>query len=110
MEDNGRTTAIVSYITLIGWLVAYFGMHKSNPTSLGAFHLRQSLGIMLLAIAVNFAMNFLYFIPGFYIISPIISLIFLVLWILGLVAAVNSQEKGVPLVGDLFQSSLKGIQ
>ena len=49
--DNGKTTAIVSYITLIGWLIAYFAMHQSNKTSLGSYHLRQTLLLIICGIA-----------------------------------------------------------
>ena len=45
--DNGKTIAIISYITLIGWIIALI-MHNNNKTELGAYHIRQMLGIMLL--------------------------------------------------------------
>ena len=28
--DNGKNVGIVSYLTFIGWLIAYFGMHQNN--------------------------------------------------------------------------------
>jgi hypothetical protein len=28
MGDNGKAAGIVSYFTLIGWLIAYFGISK----------------------------------------------------------------------------------
>ena len=41
--------AIVSYLSLVGWVVAVILHYKSDSrnTSFGAFHLRQSLGIHL---------------------------------------------------------------
>jgi uncharacterized membrane protein len=38
-----------------------------------------------------------------------ISLGLLVFWILGLVAAVNAEEKPIPLLGDLFQKWFSAI-
>ncbi len=102
--DNGKTIAILSYITIIGWIVALV-MHGSNKTSLGAYHLRQGLGIMILAIATTIIRIPLMFIPFIgWGIGLCISLGLLTLWILGLVAAVNAEEKPMPLVGGLFQT------
>jgi uncharacterized membrane protein len=33
-----------------------------------------------------------------------------VLWIIGLVAAINGQEKPVPIIGNMAQSMLSGIK
>ena len=108
--DNGKTTAIVSYITLIGWLIAYFAMHQSNKTSLGSYHLRQTLLLILCGVG--------YWILTFVITLalPILGLIlsigwlgFLVLWVMGLIAAINGEEKPMPLIGEKAQELFKGI-
>ena len=102
--DNGKTIAILSYITIIGWIVALV-MHGSNKTSLGAYHLRQGLGIMILAIAVTIIRIPLIFVPFLgWMIGLCLSLGLLTLWILSLVSAVNAEEKPTPLVGGLFQT------
>ncbi len=44
-SDNGKTVAIIAYITLIGWIIALV-MNNGNKTALGSYHVRQSLGIM----------------------------------------------------------------
>ena len=41
-EDS--TVAILSYITIIGFIVAII-LHGNKKTSLGSFHLRQALGL-----------------------------------------------------------------
>jgi len=103
--DNGKTVAIISYITLIGWIVALV-MHGNNKTSLGAFHLRQSLGIMLAGIAVTLVRVVFMFIPFIGgIIGTILSLTILVMWILGLVAAAQGEQKPIPVIGDFFQKT-----
>ena len=43
--DDGKTVAIIAYITLIGWIIALV-MNNGNKTVLGSYHIRQSLGIM----------------------------------------------------------------
>lgn len=46
--EDGKLIAVVSYLTIIGFLIS-LAQHSSNKTSLGAYHLRQSLGFMLLS-------------------------------------------------------------
>lgn len=101
--DNGKTVAIVSYMTLIGWIVALI-MHGNGKTPLGAFHLRQMLGLMIFGIAVTIIRIPLLFIPFLgWGINLGISVGLLVFWVMGLIAAVNAEEKPLPIIGDLFQ-------
>ncbi len=96
-EDN--TVAVVSYITLIGFIIALI-MHNNNKTRLGAFHLREMLGLIIFGVGlwvvsiIPFIGTVLYFIGA-------IGLF--VLWILGLINAVNKEMKPLPLIGDIFQ-------
>src|SRR5699024_11914324 len=50
--EEGKGLAIVAYITIIGLIVALIlNQEKKNPFT--AFHVRQSLGIGLLGIAIS---------------------------------------------------------
>lgn len=102
--DNGKNIAIIAYITLIGWVIALV-MHNNNKTALGAYHIRQMLGIMLLGLALSI-LNMLL---DIYILGLIIQIGLLVLWILGLIAAVQGEKKPVPLLGEQFQQWFAGI-
>lgn len=81
---DAKTTGIVAYITWIGFLVALLGGDKEGAK----FHLNQALVIWLFSIPS--------FIPC---IGQIWGIFMLVCWILGLVAAINQEEKEVPLIG-----------
>lgn len=108
--DNGKTTAIVSYITLIGWLIAYFGMHQSKKTSLGSFHLRQSLLLIICVIIFQIiAYAITMAVPMIGLVFSLASLGFLVLWVMGLIAAINGEEKPMPLIGAKAQEIFKSI-
>jgi uncharacterized membrane protein len=98
-----KTVAIIAYITLIGFIVAII-IHMNKKTKLGAFHLRQVLGFFLTGIAVVFCEIVLIFIPilGWLCIVALWGSM-LVLWVLGLVAAINGQMKPMPVVGPLYQ-------
>lgn len=98
-----KTVAIVSYITLIGFIAAII-IHSNKKTKLGAYHLRQMLGFFLTWIAVVACQFVLVFIPilGW---LAILALYFalVVLWIMGLIAAINGQMKPMPIVGPMYQ-------
>ena len=98
-----KTVAIVSYLTLIGFLVAII-IHSNKKTKLGAYHLRQMLGFMLTVIAVAFCEIILVFIPILGWLAIFVLWIFmLVCWIIGLIAAINGQMKPMPVVGPMYQ-------
>jgi uncharacterized membrane protein len=112
VSGEDKTAAIVSYLTLIGFIVALV-LNSSKKTKLGAYHLRQSLGLLLTAIAVSFALGIMLMVIGFVVhflallLSPLLYLAFglamLTLWIMGLIAAINGEMKPVPVVGPLYQ-------
>ena len=103
-SDNGKTVAIVAYLTLIGWIVAFI-MHNNNKTDLGAFHIRQMLGIII----VGILLNIIGFSSGISIVFWICRILAIVLWALGILGALNGEKKPVPVLGDQFQQWFKGI-
>jgi uncharacterized membrane protein len=102
-----KTIAWVSYLTLIGWIIALVSYNNSpDKSSLARFHIRQSLGLMLTALAISFLSVLLGMVGMLF---NLLNLGVLVLWIIGLVAATNREEKPVPLVGDFYQRTLTFI-
>ena len=100
---DDKTTAIVSYLTLIGFVVAVI-MHGSKKSKLGSFHLRQSLGLMLSSIAVAFGATILAFVPFLgWMIGLAAWFALLAFWVMGLLSAINGEHKPVPVVGQHFQ-------
>ena len=116
--DNGKTIAIISYITLIGWIIALI-MHNGNKTKLGAFHLRQMLGFMIVGVAIQIAFIIIGIILGvlgikilftlFGLVSLVVWIGMLVLWVLGLIAAVKGEEKPMPCIGAMIQEKLAKV-
>jgi uncharacterized membrane protein len=113
-----KTVAILSYLTLIG-LIAAILIHSGKKTQLGAFHLRQSLGLMLtsmvagvavsvLIMITTLALSFIHFLAV--ILYPVMWLAFvgtmIGLWIMGLLAAIQGEMKPLPVVGPLYQKWL----
>ncbi len=93
-----KTTSWVSYITWIGWLVAYFGGDKEGAK----FHLNQSLVINIFYTGVWVISFILFFIPILGWLVVMAAYVFLLVCaILGIIAAVNQEEKEVPLIGKI---------
>ena len=81
-----KTTSIVAYITLIGLIIALCAGDKEGAK----FHINQALVIWLFSL--------LALIPC---IGWIWAIFMLVCWIMGLIAAINQEEKPVPLIGGI---------
>ncbi|PTY07672.1 hypothetical protein DB347_05430 [Opitutaceae bacterium EW11] len=103
VSAEDKTTAIVAYLTLIGFIAAVV-IHGTKKTRLGAYHLRQSLGLLLTSIAVAVAGMILAFIPFLgWLADLALWLGVFVLWILGFVAALKGEFKAVPILGENYQ-------
>ncbi len=89
-----KTTGIVAYLTWIGLLIAYLAGDKEGAK----FHINQALVIFLFSIAggIVTAIPFVGWIIG-----GLWDLFMLVCWIMGLVFAIQAQEKEVPLIGKI---------
>lgn len=83
---DAKTTGIVAYLTWIGLLIAIFAGDKEGAK----FHVNQALVIMLFSL--------LSVIPC---IGWIWGIFMVVCWIMGLIAAINQEEKEVPLIGKI---------
>ncbi len=81
-----KTTSIVAYLTWVGLLVAYLAGDKEGAK----FHLNQALVIFLFSLASVVPL-----------IGWIWGLFMVVCWIMGFVAAIQQEEKEVPLIGQI---------
>lgn len=114
-NDPGKTVAILSYVTLIGFIIALI-LHndEKNKSELGAFHIRQTLGIFCTWFALLIAQFVFVAIPiiGWLVNAALtLSMIALfVFWILGLIAAINQEKKEIPVIGAYIQNLFNGIK
>lgn len=106
--DN-KTLSIVSYITFIGWLIAYFS-GKDTANSLLKYHLKQSLGLLILSFCFGVAINIVTMIVPSLAFLGFISLGFLVLIIIGIINAANEVEKPLPIIGKMFENKFSFIK
>lgn len=112
-----KTIAMLAYLTLflcgVGIIIPIL-MHNSKKTALGAYHLRQSLGLLIVIIALAIVFTALGFVVGG---IPVVGILFMlvrlalnlgvfVLWIIGLLSALKCEQKPVPVLGAIFQEKL----
>lgn len=81
-----RATGIIAYCTVIGLIVALIAGDREGAK----FHINQAL--------VIFIFRFLVLVP---VVGWAWGIFMLTCWVLGLVAAINEEEKEVPLIGGL---------
>jgi uncharacterized membrane protein len=113
VRDDGKTVAIVSYLSIIGWIIAYV-LHGNSRTSLGAYHLRQTITLFIVAICTWILQLLMVFIPYVgWIIDILLIFVYIgifVLWLIGFISAINGQEKPMPLIGQKSQEWFSGIK
>lgn len=103
--QEGKTTALVAYFTMIGALIAIF-MNQEPKNDFARFHTRQAFGLHL--IFLGFAL-FLsqwfnqYAWYGLYV-------FYLVLWGYGFLGALGNKKQSVPVLGPYFQKWFTFIQ
>ncbi|NDO49213.1 hypothetical protein FMM75_07185 [Lachnospiraceae bacterium MD335] len=98
---DAKVTGIVSYLSWIGWIIAFFAGDKEGAK----FHLNQSLVIMIGMTVLSILSVVAGVIPvvGLIIslVVGILSLALFVFWIMGLIAACKQEEKAVPVIGNI---------
>ncbi len=105
--DN-KTLSIVSYITIIGWLIAYFA-GKEKADDLLKYHLRQSLGLVICSVVFNIAISVLVAIVPMLGLLGYVGIVFLVLMILGILNAANEAKKPLPIIGQWAENNFAFI-
>jgi uncharacterized membrane protein len=104
-----KILGIISYLTPVGFIIAFI-LYSSNKTDYVSFHLKQMLGIVLCGIVLQMGTFILLFIPIIGWLAIALAWLFIgVLWVIGLIGALNNEEKLVPVLGEHFQKWFKGV-
>lgn len=100
----GKTLAIVSYLWIIGSIIAIF-LNSDNKNPFTAFHSRQGLGLCLSQMVFGFVTSSF----DSWLISISFLVCFAVLFLYGIASAVSGKMQEVPLVGAFFQKIFANI-
>lgn len=101
---NGRSYAIISYITIIGTIIAFF-MNNDRKNEFAYFHIRQALGLWL----TFFALGYIVGIFDKWLITFSFWLFFGVLFIYGFINALAGKPQIVPILGEFYQKIFSSI-
>ena len=101
-----HTVAIVAHLTIFGLIYAMVKNHAER-SELGAFYIRQSLGITLLGVAGYFIRDSFGAMGGPA--GGVISIAVVVFWVISFISALKGEEKIVPLLGEYFQDWFKAV-
>lgn len=117
VPTDEKTIAIVGYLWIIGFVIAIVMNKDNKKPGLATFHLRQMAGLLILSIGGWIVFQIIGFaVHGSTLLSMLIGLVNLgyslalfVLWIIGFIGAINSQQKSIPVLGPIIQDKLKGL-
>lgn len=101
---SNKTLSILSYVTIIGWIVAYVKSKDLKPGStLVNYHLKQGLGLFIFSLVLNIAISIIvYTVPALYFLGYV-GYVLLLLLIFGIINAANQVEKPIPVIGKMFE-------
>jgi uncharacterized membrane protein len=108
-----KTISWVSYLTIIGWIIALVTYNGSaDKSSLARLHIRQMLGIMILSFGIVIVSTAVSLVLGSGLggLIGLLQIVTFVLWLIGLIAAVNGQEKPIPVFGDFCNKTFTFIK
>src|SRR5215207_7662758 len=94
-EDT--TVALLAYITIIGFIIAIV-MHGNKKTALGAYHLRQALGLFITGFVGGIVLAIIPVVG--WMLLPFFYLAIVIFAVLGIVAAVSGKQKPLPVLGE----------
>lgn len=108
---SNKTLSILSYITIIGWIIAFVKGKDLNPKSdLVNYHLKQGFGLFIFTFILNIILTAIVSaVPSLAFISYI-GILFLIIWVFGIINAVNEEKKPLPLIGKMFENKFGFIK
>ncbi|HEX8561409.1 MAG TPA: hypothetical protein VF676_00390 [Flavobacterium sp.] len=102
--EEGKPTAITSYILIVGVLIA-MSMNSESKNPFASFHIRQSLGLSLTFISLGLILSNFNNVMATFAMWIFVA----VLWTFGIFSAIRGQQQPVPLLGRFFQNVFKNI-
>ena len=105
-SDDGKMVAILAYLTIIGFVIALVLHMGDKKSSLGGYHLAQVLGLICMGVVLAvFAL-----LPILnLILVPVVGILMLINWIVGLINAIGEKEKPMPIFGKLFDRTFRSL-
>ena len=94
-EGKGKVVSILSYIFFIG-IIWYF-VDKKVQNDDTKFHVKQALNLSIIGIIGNAILGIIPIIG--WVLIPVFGLVMTILWIFGIIRAINNTKKEIPIIG-----------
>lgn len=92
--DHSHIVSILSYV-IVG-VIWYFADKSVQSSALAKFHVKQSINLFVFSLGTTVVFTItIILIPLLF----ITNVVFLMFWILGIINAVNSKKKELPIIG-----------
>ena len=101
----GKDIAIISYITIVGLIIA-FVMNNDKKHPFAYYHIRQVVGLVLTGAAI-WVIGIIPILG--WLIAIIGSILMLIMWISGLINAINGKMQPMPILGKQYAKWFEGI-
>jgi len=102
ISKDGKLAAIITHITIIGPVIAYF-INWDDKDEFGNFYIRQSVGILCIFFVIGALVGA---IPNAWAAYGFFLFVF-ILWIYSFSGALSNQYRLIPVVGKYFQKWFK---
>jgi len=103
--QRGKNAAIVSYLTILGSIIAMFMNQDENRSEFASFHNRQALGIFLTFFLLGYPIGYF----DSWMVSASFWVFIFILWVYGFITCLNNEMKMVPFLGKFYQKAFKSI-
>ena len=102
--QEGKTLAIVCYLTFIGLIIAII-QNNEKKNIYTYFHVRQMLGLIIALLVSNTIEKYVNGTLGFG-----LWLIIAAAWFFGLASAIQGKTTPIPIIGEYFQKWFKNVK
>ncbi|MGV7105718.1 DUF4870 domain-containing protein [Flavobacterium sp. U410] len=103
--EKGKNTAIISYFTIIGTVIAIFMNQEESKSDFASFHIRQTLGIFLTFFLLGYPIGYF----NSWMVSSAFWLFIFILWVYGFLGCLSNEKRIVPIVGEFYQKLFKNL-
>jgi uncharacterized membrane protein len=100
--ENEHLAAILCYF-IVG-IIWYFADEVMKKSSFVNFHSKQAINLWIFSAGIGILASFMLFMGGF--VRVVGGIFVFVLWIIGLINALNAKQKEVPIIGQFAEKYL----
>ncbi|ANH83132.1 hypothetical protein A8C56_21025 [Niabella ginsenosidivorans] len=108
---TAKQLSILAYFTFIGWAISYIRFIKGAKSNLLQYHLKQSLGLIVLSVLYGLVLRLLALAaPEAAAVLTWAGIVLFILLVMGMINALNETERPIPFIGRFFENRFPFIR